>query len=168
MGGHCIDLLEMFFGPVRAVSCMVNRSVHNYASEDSAVAVLRFTNGALGVVDTFFCIPDRASQNRLELYGSLGGILAQGTIGQSARGEMTAFLEQGAGTYDAQQRRGLGEGVAIAPEPVNTYRAEVEEFSQAVLDCREPSNNAELGLRSQRVLAACYDSARSGRIVGLA
>ncbi|MBI5397272.1 MAG: Gfo/Idh/MocA family oxidoreductase, partial [Verrucomicrobia bacterium] len=167
MGGHCIDLLEMFLGPVKAVSCFTNRTVHSYTSEDSALASLFFENGALGTVDTFFCMPDEASQNRLELYGSLGSILAKGTIGQGASGEMIAFLKQGASGYDAQQARGADGGVVIAPPPINTYRAEVEEFSQAILDNREPSNNAQIGLQSQRVLAACYESARTGKVVKL-
>ena len=167
MGGHCLDLLEMFFGPVSAVSCFVNRTVHGYASEDSAVVSLQFANGALGVVDAFFCMPDEASQNRLELYGSRGSILAQGTIGQGTAGEMTAFLEGGAGAYDARQARAGGGGVTIAPAAVNTYRAEIEEFSQAILEDREPSNTAALGLQSQRVLAACYESAKSTRVIPL-
>lgn len=167
MGGHCIDLLEMFFGPVKAVSCFVNRTVHDYASEDSAVVTLRFANGALGVVDAFFCMPDEASQNRLELYGSLGSILAQGTIGQGAQGEMTAFLKQGAGSYDAQQARAADGGTRINPPPVNPYRAEIEEFSQAILENREPSNSAAIGLQSQRVLAACYESTKTATVVHL-
>ena len=106
MGGHCIDLLEMFFGPVRSRE-LLHATARSTAtpSEDSAVATLQFANGALGMVDTFFCMPDEASQNRLELYGSLGSILAKGTIGQGAAGEMIAFLKQGAGGYDAQQAR---------------------------------------------------------------
>ena len=128
---------------------------------------LRFANGALGVVDTFFCMPDEASQNRLELYGSRGSILAQGTIGQGDRGEMHALLKEDVAGYDAQQARTAGGTVPIQPEPVNTYRAEIEEFSQAILEGREPSNNAALGLQSQRVLAACYESARAGRTVEL-
>ena len=165
MGGHCIDLLEMFFGPVKSVSCFTNRTVHSYASEDSAVASLRFANDALGVVDAFFCLPDAASQNRLELYGSLGSILAQGTIGQGAQGEMTAFLKEGAGGYDAQQVRAADGGRRIHPPPVNPYRAEIEEFSQAILENRAPANCAGPGLRNQRVLAACYESARTGKFI---
>ena len=164
MGGHCIDLLEMFLGPVKSVSCFTNRTVHSYASEDSAVVNLRFASGALGVVDAFFCMPDAASQNRLELYGSLGSILAQGTIGQSAQGEMTAFLQQGAGGYDAQQARAADGGLCINPPPINPYHAEIEEFSQAIIENREPSNSAAIGLQSQRVLAGCYESARTGTV----
>ncbi len=165
MGGHCIDLLEMFFGGVQSVSCLASRSVHGYASEDSAVASLRFEKGAIGVVDTFFCIPDAASQNRLELYGSKGSILASGTIGQADHGEMTAHLSDLPPGYDSRQARPSGEGLPINPEPRNTYRAEVEEFSQAILEQREPSNDGPLGLRSQEVLAACYESAHTGKVV---
>jgi predicted dehydrogenase len=78
---------------------------------------------------------------------------------------MLAFLKEGAETYDAQQERSGSGGTPINPEPINTYRAEIEEFSQAILDGREPTNNAQLGLQSQRVLAACYQSAQTGRFV---
>jgi len=168
MGGHCIDLMEMFFGPVRAVSCFTNRSVHAYPSEDSAVATLFFEQGALAVVDSFFCIPDEASRNVLELYGSRGSVLAAHTIGQGDRGEMIAYLNEATAGYDARQARPSGQGQRIDPDPLNPYRAEIEEFSQAILEQREPANHAQLGLRSQKVLAACYESARTGHTIELA
>jgi predicted dehydrogenase len=165
MGGHCIDLLEMFFGKVVKVSCFINSTVHDYKSEDSATVMLFFENGALGTVDTFFCIPDNSSKNVLELYGSKGSILANGTIGQGPAGQMTAFLEQDSEDYDAQQARAKAQGMKIEPEPVNTYQAEIEEFSQAIIDDREPLIGSNLGLRSQKILTACYESAKSGNVV---
>ena len=162
LAGHCLDLLEMFFGPVAAVSCLIGHTVQRYATEDSGVVLARFQNGALATVDTLFCIRDDSSKNRLELYGSNGSILAQGTLGQGAAGEMTAFLE-GAGEYDARQARAAGSGVVIAPPPVNTYRAEIESFSQALLEGRDTNESAQQGLRSQIILAACYKSARTGK-----
>ena len=165
MGGHCIDLLEMFFGEVAKVCCFINNTVQDYKSEDSAAAMLFFENGALGTVDTFFCIPDNSSKNVLELYGSKGSILAKGTIGQAPAGEMAAFLEKDSEGYDAQQARTEAQGMTIDPEPVNTYQAEIEEFSQAIIDDREPLISGELGLRSQKVLTACYESARSSKVI---
>jgi predicted dehydrogenase len=167
MGGHCIDLLEMFFGKIKKVSCFIRNTVHHYPSEDSAVALLFFENGALATVDTFFCIPDVGSKNALELYGSRGSILAAGTIGQGERGEMIAFLEESEAGYEAQQTRNEAGGIIIAPEPVNPYRAEIEEFSQAILEGRLPHCSAELGLQSQKVLAACYESAKIGKAVDM-
>jgi len=165
MGSHCIDLLEMFFGKINRVSCFINNSIHDYQSEDSAVVSLFFENGALGSVDTFFCIPDNSSKNVLELYGSKGSILAKGTIGQGFLGEMVAYLENDNSTYNAQQERNISDGLVINPTPVNTYRAEIEEFSSAILEKRESRNNVAIGLQSQKVLAACYESAKTGKVV---
>lgn len=165
MGSHCIDLLEMFFGKVKSVSCFINNSVHDYKSEDSALVSLFFENGAMGSVDTYFCIPDNSSKNILELYGSKGSILAKGTIGQGSAGEMTAYLEGDNLEYDAKQARKAGEGFAITPPPVNPYLAEIEEFSDAILQHREPRNNASIGLQSQKVITACYLSAKTGKVV---
>lgn len=165
MGGHCLDLLEMFFGPVSQVSCFISNTVQAYGSEDSAAVLLRFANRALATVDTFFCIQDASSKNVLELYGSQGSILAQGTIGQGAGGAMTAFLQAADAGYEAQQSRSGDAGTSIAPEPRNTYQAEIEEFSQALLDARPNPLDARLGLRSQQLLAACYEAARTGQAV---
>ena len=165
MGGHCIDLLEMFFGPARRVSCFTRNTVQGYKSEDSAVALLEFESGALGTVDAFFCITDEGSKNVLELHGSMGSILAEGTIGQGAKGKMTAILKEGAVGYNARQARDASGGIDISPEPVNMYRAEIEAFGQAVLERREPAVGAEAGVRSQKVLTACYESARTAHAV---
>ncbi len=78
---------------------------------------------------------------------------------------MIAHLKEDAAGYDAQQARSSEGGLILKPTPVNTYRAEIEEFNQAILDHREPENHAALGRHSQRVLAACYESARTGRVV---
>ena len=165
MGTHCIDLLQMFFGKIKKLGCFINNNVHSYKSEDSAVVTLYFENGAFATVDSYFCIPDNSSKNMLEIYGSKGSIIARGTIGQGSSGEMTAYLEDDQAAYDAQQLRASGEGISIAPTPVNTYRAEVEEFSKAVLENREPLNSSKIGLQSMKVVAACYESAKTGKII---
>lgn len=167
MGGHCIDLLEMYFGRAVKVSCMTGNLVQGYKSEDTAVVALEFENGAKGLVDNLFNVPDASSKNRLELYGSQGSILAEGTIGQGEIGEMVAYLEEAGKGYEAQQARETGGGLRIAPAPVNMYRAEVEAFARAVLEDTEPPVTAEDGLWSQKVLDACYQSARTGNTVTL-
>lgn len=165
MGSHCIDLLEMFFGEIKSVNCYINNSVHSYRSEDSAVVSLFFENGAIATADTFFCIPDNSSKNILELYGSKGSIIAKGTIGQGVSGEMKAYLEEEISGYDSKQVWNLPEGIEINPSPVNMYQAEIEEFSMAILENREPLNNFTIGLRNQKILTACYKSASTGRVI---
>ncbi|MCW5553058.1 MAG: Gfo/Idh/MocA family oxidoreductase [Verrucomicrobiae bacterium] len=163
LAGHCLDLLEMYFGPIASVSCMLNHTVHKYSTEDSGAILARFRNGVLAAVDTCFCIPDDSSKNRLELYGSRGSILAQDTIGQGDSGEMVAFLEGGSKAYAAKQSRRRGGGLIVNPKPVNTYRAEIEDFSQALIEGRDTNESAQAGLHSQVILEACYESAKAGR-----
>lgn len=167
MGSHCIDLLEMFFGNVKSVSCFINNRIHTYKSEDTAVVSLFFENGAIGTVDACFCIPDNSSKNVLELYGSKGSIIARDTIGQGSSGEMTAYLEGEQSGYEAHQNRNMEDGIRIIPQPLNTYLAEIDEFSCAVLEKREPVNNAERGLQSQKIISACYNSARTGKVIDI-
>lgn len=167
MGSHCIDLLEMFFGNIKSVSCFTNNIVHAYPSEDSAIVSLTFESGALATVDSFFCIPDESSKNILELYGSKGSILAKGTIGQGIAGEMSAYLQDNIGEYDSNQVRSATGGIFVNPTPVNMYLAEIEEFSKSVIEDREPLNNHVIGLRNQKILAACYQSANSRQVIDI-
>ena len=96
-----------------------------------------------------------------------GSILAKGTIGQGSQGEMTFYSRPDGQGYDAQQVRDLGRGIALNPPPVNIYRAEIEEFSQALLDGRESALAGDRGFRSQKILEACYESARTSKSVSV-
>jgi predicted dehydrogenase len=118
-------------------------------------------------VDTLFNVPDASSLNRLELYGSNGSIRAEGTIGQGDSGRMAAYFQESRDGYAARQERQESGDLSLSPEPVNTYRAEVEAFSLAVLEDSEPPVGAEQGLWIQKVIAACYESARTRRAVRL-
>ncbi len=168
MGNHCIDILEFIFQTrVKEVTCILNTLIHNYPVEDTAVMLVKFENGALGVVDSCFSIPDHGSRNRLELYGTKGSILAEGTIGQSPGGEAVAYLSREVGGYDAQQTREMVEGERIEVEPYNTYQAEIEEFSRAIIEDRQPPVSGEDGVWNQKILLAAYESHRRGRRIPL-
>jgi predicted dehydrogenase len=165
LGVHCIDLLEMFFGRTRRVMAMTGHVVHPYDSEDTATVLLEFEGGTCGVVDCLFNVPDNSSLNRLELYGSGGSILAEGTIGQGDPGTMTLRTSDPSAGYESQQQRDDAGGVAICPQQTNVYHAQVEAFSQSIINRIEPPVPGRDGLWSQRVLEACYQSAKTARAV---
>jgi predicted dehydrogenase len=168
MGNHCIDLLEFLFGRVREVSCFTGNLVQDYKSEDTALAMLRFESGAVGVVDALFNVPDAAARNALEVYGSKGSVTAVGTIGQDSSGSLTAILERGDKGYDAAQVRTEGPAQeTITPTVVNMYQAHIEAFCRAIEEDTEPPIGGEDGLWSHRVIAACYEAARTGKTVCL-
>jgi len=78
---------------------------------------------------------------------------------------MTECLLRDESNYQASQSRGDAGGEKIAPTPINTYRAEIEAFGEVILEGKPNPISGELGLRNQKMLAACYESARSGRVV---
>jgi predicted dehydrogenase len=169
MGNHCIDLLEYIFGSkVARVACFTDNLVQDYESEDTAVATLHFANGAVGMVDTLFNVPDAAARNMLELYGSRGSMVTQGTIGQASTGSITAVIEGDTKGYDAQQVReeGAAEQI-IEPDLVNMYQAAIEGFCDAIANNTEPPVSGADGLWSHKVIDACYESARTGKIVAV-
>lgn len=167
MGSHGIDVLETIIGSkVKEVSCFIDTLAHHYPVEDTAVVILRFDNDALGIVDNCFSIPDASSQNRLEIYGTKGSILAEGTIGQSPGGQMRAYLEKETKGYDARQIRKI---ISIRKEikvvPVNMYQAEIEDFSRCIEEDLPSFVRGEDGLWNEKVILACYKSARTGKVV---
>lgn len=165
MGTHCVDLLEMLMGKVAEVTCFINRLVQNYPVEDTAVVLLRFENGAVGIVDNQFNVPDASLENRLEVYGSRGSVFAQGTTGQLSTGEMIARLEKKEKGYEAAQKRGEGKARKITLNPTNMYQSKIEEFSKCIMEDTEPSLRGEDGLRNLRIILAAYESAREKKAV---
>ena len=167
MGSHGIDVLETIIGSkVKEVSCFIDTLVHHYPVEDTAVVIVRFDNDALGVADNCFSIPDASSQNRLEIYGTKGSILAEGTVGQSPGGQMWAYLGKKTKGYDAQQRRETSSTrEEITVLSVNMYQAEIEDFSRCIEEDLPPSVSGEDGLWNQKIVLACYKSATRGKAV---
>ncbi len=145
---HCLDLLEMIVGsPISSVTCRLANRVHQYAVEDTAIILLEFASGVIGTVDCLFCTPDECVRNRLEVYGSQGSLLADGTLGQLQAGTLE-WLQAGSTS-----------GPTIQPlPPGNLYRAQIDDFSQAILDRRAPVSTGAQGLWIQRLLDACQQS----------
>ncbi len=165
MATHLYDLMRWFAGDVKEVSALADTLVFSYGVDDASSTLLRFESGAHGFVDAFFCVPDASVLSRLEIYGSRGSILAEGTIGQSSGGTMVAYLEEGERGYDAQQAR---EAAQVKPQPitatpVNPYTGEIEYLSRCIETRQAPTlNSLEEGLQTLAVAEAAYRSARTG------
>lgn len=169
MGTHCLDLLEWILGsPIRQVAAFEDQAIHRYATnvEDSSTVLLRFANGAHGIVDNYFNIPDAAAQNTLELHGTAGSILAQGTIGQEPSGRMHSILQSQARNYDASQSR---EPTATHQDydlpRVGIYGQMVEAFCRCIREKTRPEVNLEDGRHSVKLVQAIYRAAKEGRVV---
>src|SRR5436305_1428391 len=73
---HSIDLLQWLMGTVKSVFAYTDTLVHRMETEDVAVAVLRFTNGALGTIAaTTGAYPGVGT--RIEIYGDKGSVVIE-------------------------------------------------------------------------------------------
>lgn len=171
MAVHGLDLLDFLLGPITEVTAQIGSVVQRYEDpsvEDSVVLMLRFKSGAMGVVDAHFNIPDEAGEYMLEVYGSNGAAKTRFTVGQQSAGELRVFLAKQTKGYEAAQVSGGGgyQTVDLGKSP-NIYRAQIEAFSEAILNGGEPPVGPAVGLRSLELTEAAYRSARTGQRVAL-
>ncbi len=171
MGSHCIDLLEYVMGTrVRVVTGFQSRLVQPYDVEDTSTILLEFENGAHGVVDNYFNVPDEAARNFLEIYGSRGALLASGTIGQDPSGNLTSVLVQRERGYSANQIRDAdtaAETVQYQLEPQWTYGTLARLFAESVEEGTPPPVGAEVGRHNLQIILAAYEAVRTGKVVKL-
>jgi predicted dehydrogenase len=167
MASHLYDLLEYFGGPVRRITAMTGNLVQGYRSEDASTTLLEFRSGAQATVDCFFCIPDEASRTRLEIYGSQGAVLTEGTIGQSTGGKVEAIFELGSGGYDAKQSKDVAQKFKrIAFSAINPYTAECQYFADCILQQTPPAiNDAKSAIRNMVHIEQAYAAAKAGRFL---
>jgi predicted dehydrogenase len=169
MASHLYDLIEYLAGPVRRITALVGNLVQDYRSDDASTTLLELDNGAQATVDCFYCIPDEASRTRLEIYGSGGAILTEGTIGQSTGGKMEAILDlRGAGYDAAQSKDVVRKFQRVAFPAINPYTAECSYFAECILRGEAPViNGAQNAIHNMTLIEKAYAAARSGRTVAV-
>jgi predicted dehydrogenase len=160
MATHLYDLLEHFAGPIRRIVALTGRLVQDHRSEDASTTLVEFKSGAQATIDAFFCIPDEASRTRLEIYGSQGSILTEGTIGQSKAGRMEGIFGLGDAGYDAAQDKDVSRKFAKIPfKPINPYTAECAYFADCILHRRQPKlNDSKNALHLMTLVEKAYGS----------
>jgi predicted dehydrogenase len=169
MGTHCLDILEWIMGSkVVEVTGFQDLLVHEYPTnvDDTSTILVRFENGAHGVIDNYFNLPDAAAQNALELHGTKGSIIAQGTIGQDPTGKMFSILQPQETGYDANQVR--NNEVAREEyklEGIGLYGQMIDIFSDCILNDTEPLVPLSEGRHSMQVVEAVGRAMQEKRVV---
>lgn len=168
MGVHCIDLIQYITGAkAKKVAAFTGTKTFRYEVEDSASVIFEMDNGANAYVDANFNIPDAAARCRLEIYGTRGSMLAEGTISQAEGGKLDVVLSDDSLGYDAKQDRVDVNKVDIKVEFGNMYTKEIESFSSSILDGIRTEVSIEEALQVQKVVEAAYKSNDTGKTVNL-
>lgn len=168
MGIHCIDLLQYISGlQAKEVTGFAGTQTFQYNADDSAAIVMKMENGALAMVDANFNIPDAAARCRMEIYGTKGSILAEGTISQVEGGEVSVFISDDSLGYDAAQNRDALVPVKLEVVYGNMYTKEVESFGRAIANDTEPEITAADAIALQKIVEKAYHASESGNTAQL-
>jgi predicted dehydrogenase len=169
MGTHCLDLLEWIMdAKIVEVGGFQDLMTHKYPTpiEDASTIVLRFSNGAHGIVDNYFNLPDASAQNTLELHGTRGSVIGQGTIGQDPTGKMFSILQEQETGYNADQVRNVEAArKEYELEGIGLYGQMIDAFSSCIREDLESPVPLEVGRHSVAVVEAVYQAVKEKRII---
>lgn len=165
MGVHCVDLIQYITGQkCKRLAGMASTQTFNYEVEDSGVILFELDKGAICIVDSNFNIPDAAARCRLEIYGTKGSILAEGTIGQQEGGKVDVMISDDSLGYDAGQNRSDVKPIELEVEFGNMYTKEIESFGNSIISGTPLEVPAEDALFVQRIVEAAYESSKRNRM----
>jgi predicted dehydrogenase len=162
MGVHCLDLIQYIVGSkAKKVVGFTDTKTFKYEVEDSASVIVQLENGANVYIDAYFNIPDAAAKGRMEIYGTKGSILAEGTIGQVEGGKVEVVISDDTLGYDAQQNRVDVKPIELNVTLGNMYTKEIESFSNSILNGTPLEVPAEDGIQIQEVVEKAYESSKT-------
>jgi predicted dehydrogenase len=160
-GVHYVDLLLWCMGPVTEVTALCATQTHQIEVEDTALAALRFSSGAVGTIVASTAVYPGFAQ-RLEITGTAGTVTVED--GQIVRRALSAELP-GPGEGDHNDDATPSAPAANAALDPASHAAQIADLLAAVDAGRPPSVTAESGRAALEVVCAVYQSAREGRTV---
>lgn len=157
---HYVDLIQWLAGPVESVVAITATQERKIEAEDSGAAVLRFENGAIGVLDVTMLTYPKNLEGSITILGDRGSV----KIGGTAVNRVETWLFE---DYDDDDK--LIDAAATTPPNVygfghQGYYANVVRLlrGEAV-----PDTNGEEGRKSLEIILAIYESSRTGKAIKL-
>ena len=154
-------------GPVESLSAHTATLAHERIEvEDVATATLRFSNGALGVIEaTTAAFPGMLK--KIEIHGSQGSaVIEEEDIRTWQFAKMTAKDEKIAAEFEQLTKTGGG---AADPSAIG-HAAHTHQFRdviKAIKNGTTPAIDGAEGRKSVEIILAIYKAAQSGKMVKL-
>lgn len=156
LGVHCIELVEYLLDEeIVDVKSFYSTRTFSYEVEDGGVIIFKTASGALGHIDVNFNIPDKASESKLELYGSKGYVICKGTLGQEEAGTLS-HLYAPQGDYSAQQNRTTDKPTEYACGGANLYLKQLQDFAEKVKSGKPDYFYAKRAVHVQEIVDKIY------------
>jgi UDP-N-acetyl-2-amino-2-deoxyglucuronate dehydrogenase len=158
---HHVDMLEWFFGDVVSVHARAITALAKIETEDTAVATLKFRNGALGVIEATTAARPTDLEGSLSILGEKGTVEIAGFAVNQIR--HWRFVDELASDKDVIEK--------FSVNPPNVYGFGHQAYYQHVVDCLVNQHAALVdgleGRKSLELISALYESIETGAEVPL-
>jgi UDP-N-acetyl-2-amino-2-deoxyglucuronate dehydrogenase len=158
---HHIDMLEWFFGDVVSVHARATTALAKIETEDTAVATLKFRNGALGIIEATTAARPTDLEGSLSILGEKGTVEVAGFAVNQIR--HWRFVDELPSDKDVVEK--------FSVNPPNVYGFGHQAYYQHVIECLTSQRAALVdgleGRKSLELISALYESIETGQEVSL-
>jgi predicted dehydrogenase len=158
---HHIDLLEWMMGDVESVFALARTALVDIETEDTAVVVVRFANGALGVIEATTATRPTDLEGSISILGEGGTVV----IGGFAVNQMQTW------NFASKQ---VGDDEVLSSYSVNPpnvygfgHQAYYEHVVRSIREGAPQLVDGLAGRRSLELISAIYESIETGKEVFL-
>jgi predicted dehydrogenase len=158
---HHIDLLEWMMGEVESVSAKSATRLVNIETEDTGVAILKFTSGALGVIEATTATRPKDLEGSISILGEKGSV------------EIAGFAVNEMKTWNFAEQRPDDSSVLTEykQNPPNVYGfghlEYLKDVVHSILQNKPAPVDGREGRKSIVLINALYESIETGRDIQL-
>lgn len=149
---HHIDMLEWMMGDVESVYAYTKTALVNIEAEDTAIALLTFKNGALGIIEATTAVRPKNLEGSISIMGENGSVV----VGGASMNKMENWSFK-------DNRINLLDNTTVNENPPDVYgyghRAYYEHVVKCILEGNENLISGEEGKKSVKLVNAMYESA---------
>jgi predicted dehydrogenase len=153
---HHVDMLTWFMGDVESVNAIGVTRLVDIECEDTGAAILRFTNGAIGIIEATTATRPKDLEGSISILGERGSVVIGG------------FFMNELMTWEFEDKQPIDDVIfEKAARNPNDWGYNLGEYLQNVIRAVE-SNRAGLvdgleGRKSLELVSAIYESIETGR-----
>ena len=158
---HNIDLLQWFLGEAQTVYAQADTFLRPIEGEDCAAVIIRFKNGAIGIIEGSACVFPHNLEETLNIFGEKGTVC----LGGIALNHIEVWKFGDGLDDETQVMREYGEN------PDNVYgfghALLFADMIHAIRENRAPAIDGEEGKKALEIILAAYKSVKAGMPVQL-
>jgi UDP-N-acetyl-2-amino-2-deoxyglucuronate dehydrogenase len=167
---HSIDVLQWLMGPVKSVYAYTDTLVHRMETEDVAVAVLRFANGALGTISaTTGAYPGVTTL--IQICGDQGSAVIENDnlaflrLARDAQEEVGPYGSKPTTISATAQQSGTASNPAAVMG--TTHMLQIADMIRAIREDGQPLVDGHAARHPVDIILGVYESARTHKEVTL-